>query len=91
MKVTINNQACFIDWVHFTKPCEGIQIGTHCRILNATDHSIVAVGATQLSVKDQFDKKVGRKLSLQRVLKAANVPKPDRKAIWVSFLTNVKH
>jgi hypothetical protein len=36
---------------------------------------------------DNFNKDTGRKLSLARVLKNANIPKEERKSIWEAYRT----
>jgi len=91
MKAIINNQNCFIDWAHFTDEDGSQPKGTQCRISDTTpSHTVLAVGQTILSKKDQFDKKIGRKLSLKRALEAGSVSKQERKVIWNNYLNNDK-
>lgn len=54
---------------------------TICSILKEDD-SFVGAGNACLHDHDHFCKETGRKLSLARALKTANLPKEERTVVW---------
>ena len=59
--------------------CEVTIVFTASRTWNL---SVLYDGVAECSARDQFSRKVGRKLSLARALKKAPLDKADRLAIW---------
>lgn len=66
-----------IKWQHGLPPHRG----THCGIYNK-DNVQIANGVAWCHAKDHFCKDTGRKLSLARALKDAQLSKDERKVIW---------
>ncbi len=64
-----------ISWKHLVK--EGRTI---CSIYK--DEKLIAAGIAHLSEKDQYNRAVGRKVSLTRGLKDAGMPRHERTFIW---------
>ena len=60
---------------------EGVTI---CHLLNKHGLS-VSQGAAYCHELDQFNRKIGRKLSLARALKAAFLCKQNRAEIWAAY------
>jgi len=81
MKVEIKEKNYFINWKHLT---DGNNKGTICSII--LGDLVIAEGKTKLSLKDIFDKKIGRKLSLKRALKDGGFSREERKKVWRSYL-----
>lgn len=65
---------------------------TTCAIYNQDSETIVFGEAVRYA-KDTNDKRVARKVSFQRAMKRAAdmeiIPKSERQAIWVDFLTTI--
>ncbi len=61
-----------------------------CLIMDNSNSEILGNGVSICGKKDTFSKDFGRKLSLSRAIKAAEVPKKDRKLIWESYRTMTK-
>jgi hypothetical protein len=59
----------------------------YCAIGHIDDKQPFEIAFAECSVKDHFNKDTGRKLSLARVLKIANIPKEERKSIWETYRT----
>lgn len=55
---------------------------TICNIINMNDNSIICCGCSFCSLYDNFNKAVGRKISLSRALENNMFSKEDRKNIW---------
>ena len=49
------------------------------------DKVILSTGNAICSLKDNFDKREGKRLSLERALEKTNYSKEDRTAIWTAF------
>ena len=79
MKTTIANVDYYISFEHV------ISKGTNCTITKA-GFIPFSSGETFLSVKDKYDKEVGRKLSLARALKNTNFTKEQRKQVWNTYM-----
>lgn len=62
---------------------------TDCTIVNLNDNFIVGKGSTLCSKKDQFQKDIGRKISLSRALsqgdKAYSLTKEQHAEIWEGY------
>jgi len=58
---------------------------TYCYLLDGEYG--VSVGYARCTVNDNFDKDKGRKISLARVLKKAEIPKEERTKIWETYRT----
>ena len=58
-----------------------VPIVTFCDIIDNKDR-LVAEGRANCFYKDHFCKETGRKLSLARAMKSADLPKEERKVIW---------
>jgi hypothetical protein len=61
-----------------------IPITTYCDIYNNEPHipKLIATGSAGCHFRDHFCKEKGRKLSLARAMKNANLPKEERTVIW---------
>jgi hypothetical protein len=56
---------------------------THC-LIQKSDFSVY-VSFAETSPMDHFSRDIGRKLSLARALKNANLSKEERKEIWEAY------
>lgn len=83
MKIEVKGETLFVGWNHKR---EGDEKGTSC-IITKVEGEPIAVGKSLLAMGDTFDKKIGRKLSLTRAMKAAEFSREDRKNIWTAYLT----
>jgi hypothetical protein len=54
---------------------------TFCKICNMEDR-IIGAGYAICAKGDCFCKETGRKISLARAMKQANLPKEERKVLW---------
>jgi hypothetical protein len=59
-----------------------VPIITYCDIINPNINVIIGTGESSCHHRDHFCKETGRKLSLARAMKNANLPKEERKVIW---------
>ena len=89
-KVKIDNAEYTVDFVHSIPKSDDRQLdeeefrsrfGTMCVILSPTEGR---VGAAALSIKDNYSRNIGRRLSFTRALKYA-FPYPAEKEIRKSF------
>ena len=99
MNFILDDQTYYITWRHHIPTEEDyknanslfkIRFGTMCCI--STDNKIrypIIVGVSHLSPYDNFNRKVGRKISLQRAL-IARFGKEDRKQIWSQLVSHFK-
>ena len=82
MNVDYNGQKFSVRFVHERsgKTCK-----TLCRILRkgAFECLLVTYGQAVCGKKDQFEKEIGRKISLERALKSQD--KPFRTAVWEAY------
>lgn len=91
----------YVDFEHFTPsdetnlslPMELVSFvhgKTKCTIRNADDN-IVSVYVVYCSMKDQYNRRVGRKLSLTGALKFNSIiSKEERKQIWNDYFKYCK-
>jgi len=99
MKIYLNGNLCFVDWFHQrnieTEPVHRkcAKGGTTvCRLLHATadgkhDYAGEEIAAfSECSVKDNFSKIVGRKISYGRLLRKLDLPKEERVRLWNDYL-----
>ena len=73
-----------IDGTHAIKGKTVCTLFTHYRQLGQ-DKILKVYGVSDCSVSDNFNKETGRKLALSRALKAGNVPREARAAIWRAY------
>lgn len=70
------------------KITEGIKVDWHHNVPKKTTSCVLTVGGqvciavAKCAAGDQFSRAAGRKLTLTRVLKIANLPKDIRTEIW---------
>ena len=76
-----------ISWVHNMDGARDFAKGTKC-IIKDKEGNTIGVGYAVLSEKDQFSRKIGRKVSLSRALKSSNLDKMYRKGIWDLYRSN---
>jgi len=62
---------------------------TVCSLLNG-EKSLLSTGNSHCSVRDNFCKDTGRKVSLGRALKVLDLPKEGKKKIWEAYRTSTK-
>jgi hypothetical protein len=60
-----------------------IPIVTYCDIYEGD--ILISTGDARCNPSDHFCRNNGRKLSLARALKQANIPKEERKSIWTMY------
>jgi len=65
MKVTINNTEYYVYWKHIQ---EGRYKGTKCFIIDNKTEKMIIEGMGVLHPNDNFNKKIGRKISLTKAL-----------------------
>lgn len=65
-----------------------VPIVTYCDVY--VGDAIIATGDARCNPSDHFCKESGRKLSLARALKQANIPKEERKKVWEIYRTMTK-
>jgi hypothetical protein len=95
MKVTINNRIYLVSWHHEQKKFyigNNIATGrTMCEIHAyepvSKDKTLISSGISWTSVKDQFKKEVGRKISFTRAL--ASWKRDERKLFWESYFNRI--
>ncbi len=58
--------------------------GTVCEILDATGE-VISGGESFCSLKDNFSRYIGRKISLGRALRHANLSKNERELAWQQY------
>lgn len=50
----------------------------------------VSTGIAQCSIKDNFSRKIGRKIALKRALDDSGMSKDERKEVWTDYLNTLK-
>ena len=85
MKVNLNNNVYIVKWKHpEITTFNGNVRSTECTIRN---ESLTFVTETAIcSVKEQFQKDKGRKISMARALNKLHLQKPERKIFWEEYL-----
>lgn len=80
MIIKVNNRRYFVYWQHVE------QTKTTCSIYleEKKKGDLVSEGTARRSGKDNFCRKVGRKISLMRALRV--LPKKERTAFWDEFM-----
>lgn len=58
------------------------KVFTYCYLINAKE---TICGHAECSQKDNFSRDTGRKVSLARVMKKAELPKEERTEIWEAY------
>lgn len=58
--------------------------------ITSKDNELLAEGVAAVSKTDQFQRKFGRKICLQRALKQLPLSQAERKLVWDKFFENTK-
>lgn len=78
MKVQANGSIYWVDWIHHNPHY------TDCHILNGT---LRRTATAHVSKEDNYDKNIGRKVSMTRALKMFPFTKTDRIKFWEAYHT----
>jgi hypothetical protein len=82
-KVTINNNEYEVKFRHYHRDFDDKYPGTACFIVGVD--GFIRVGETLLHPKDNYDRNIGRKMSMARALKESRFPKGIRKMFWKEY------
>ena len=69
----------WVKWFHNVK--EGATVCTLDK-----DENVAGTGLAELSVNDQYDRSIGRKVSLTRALTNADISRKERTEIWHTLM-----
>jgi len=61
---------------------------TTCRLTDMNNNTVI--GESRCSLKDNFSKKTGRKIALERAMSHLNLSKDERTTIWREYFKQVK-
>lgn len=89
MKVEINGSSYFIDWRHIKSEVKSLsKFRTACSIRDEA-LQLVATDLAECSLKDNFCRETGRKISLTRAIRVFD--KSVRKQIWEAYFNRSKN
>jgi len=80
----MKSQSYTIKWKHHQKPITG-KAHTECQIIDTDSETVLAGGIATLSEKDQYDKNIGRKVSLSEAMDNLSLSKEQRAKIWEDY------
>jgi len=87
MLAEIGDKVFIVKWNHENNGRDEQSV-TRCFIRNAANKEVVCSGVSICDTRDQYNKQIGRKISLSRALK--NFPDVnDRKVFWHSYDTEI--
>ena len=76
-----------IQWTHLKEGSEGCYKATICKVIDEKE-AVIGFGKSNRNVKhDNWDRNVGRKISLTRALSDANLSKETRTDIWMEYFS----
>ena len=89
MKVQIKDKTYFVDWFHHnvngqrtvSQPFKS----TDCFIRSNPGTPFLYKGQAVVSVKDNYNRNKGRKISLQKALKFSSFTKEERGDFWLAY------
>lgn len=97
MKITINNEPCYVRWQHVNNvdwnPNKLSNVGkqrplsyTICSIVKASNNEEIESATAYLGKKEKhFNKDKGRKIALRKAMKYLNLSKTQRTLIWLEY------
>lgn len=97
MKITVNNELCYVNWQHVNNVgwnCN--KLGnqkkekplsyTTCEIVNVkTGESLVFATAYLGKKENHYNKDKGRKVALKKALAELEISKKERKQVWMNY------
>jgi len=91
MKVKLNGQDVFIDFLHrrWDNNAEDSRGQTICEITEKGTKNVLFSGSSLCSSRDNFCKETGRKIALARAIR--DLPRDVRQLVWADYFSRRTH